>query len=177
MNAIKALQTEANQAFAELLEALQHVDEPTSWGVMPGVDLSKLNTSATIIGLIHHVAGCKKMYASAAFKNMELDWFAVADELDATESNLEKSIGYLRESHDYWMASWQDLQPEELQRTRDTNWRSEWPTWRIIYTVTAHDSYHGGQINLMKAAVIPADVPPPTEADDIRRYIRETSTR
>ena len=44
-----------------------------------------------------------------------------------------------------------------------------WPTWRILETVIHHDSYHAGQIPVLRYGVSESSVPPPSSAEDIRR--------
>ncbi len=45
----------------------------------------------------------------------------------------------------------------------------EWPSWKVIWTIANHDSYHAGQIQLLRATVPSSNVPPPDEADQWRQ--------
>ena len=72
------------------------------------------------------------------------------------------------------MASWADI--EDLETMRPTNWKvGECPAWKIIQTMNQHDAYHAGQIAVLRYGCPPSNVPPVSEADDVRKYCRDSA--
>src|SRR5947207_2981433 len=109
MTATEALRREANEAFANFLLAIEQVDEALSWATAPLHEGEYLHNNASILGMVQHVAGCKFMYASAAFQNTEMRWRDVVGRLEEIDSSWEKTLTYLHESQEYWMSSWANL--------------------------------------------------------------------
>jgi hypothetical protein len=42
------------------------------------------------------------------------------------------------------------LNDADLAGMRPTNWGEMWPTWRIFWTMAAHDLQHGGEIGCLR---------------------------
>lgn len=174
MNSIELLGLHAEHAYEALLESLNDVPEEQAWAVagLDGPDY--LHSNGSILGIVQHIASCKVMYASAGFRNLEVRWRLCADRIEALGSDWHANLAYLEESQDYWMSSWHDLQEADLPALRQTNWGVEWPAWRIIATMTHHDSYHAGQIALLRASLKPSATPPESTANHIREYLRDS---
>lgn len=103
---------------------------------------------STIEYKVAHVATCKVMYAEYAFRHGQLQW-RWAD-LDVPR-NLSEMIHYLERAHLELKNHVADLEDEDLPAARKTNWGDLWPTERILWTLIAHDIYHGAQIRTMRA--------------------------
>jgi uncharacterized damage-inducible protein DinB len=175
MQAIPLLRLQAEQAYKELTDTLQEISEGHAWAIPPQEGPGYLHTSGSILEIVQHLATCKVMYASAAFRDNAVQWRDCAEQLDAIGPDWQQNLTYLQESHDLWLACWSDLEEDELLRPRLTNWGEQWPTWRIITTISHHDAYHAGQIALLYAALPAASVPPPSHVDQIRGYLQDGS--
>ena len=176
MTAIEAMRSEANEAFADFLSTIEDVDEGLSWATASLHEGEYLHNNASILGMVQHVAGCKFMYASAAFKNTELKWRDVVARLEEIDSSWDKTLAYLHESQEYWMSSWANLSDDMLSNNANTNWGEVWPVWKVIYTMTAHDAYHGGQIVLLKTLLSSASTPPEPMAEMTKMYLSDSPT-
>lgn len=172
MQAVQVLRNEAEMAYADLRELLDGVSEKKSWAVIPGCgdDNEYLHTDGTIHGIILHIATCKMMYASLAFRKGEIRWRDCAERLDAFEPSWDAALAYLDEAQHYWMNSWQSLEDADLEREVLHFSGKQWPTWKIIRMQNYHDAYHGGQIAVLRYAVRETDTYPPSSAEDIRKY-------
>jgi uncharacterized damage-inducible protein DinB len=170
MKAVHLLRLQAEQAYTELTDTLREISEGHAWAVAPTEGCGYLHTSGSILEIVQHVATCKLMYGSAAFRDMAVRWRDCAARLDAIGADWQQNLAYLQESQDAWLDTWLTLGDVELLRLRSTNWGEQWPTWRIISTISHHDSYHAGQIALLHASLPTASVPPPSHADRIRQY-------
>jgi hypothetical protein len=61
-------------------------------------------------------------------------------------------LAWLTEGHHRWLASVRALPDDaELDRKRLTNWGERLPTRVIIRIMIAHDLYHAGEINHLRA--------------------------
>jgi uncharacterized damage-inducible protein DinB len=176
MNHIQLLRLQAEQAYTELTDTLRDVSQPHAWAVTPLEGCGYLHTSGSILEIVQHLATCKVMYGSAAFRDLAVRWPDCAARLDAIGADWQKNLAYLQESQDAWLGCWSSLEADELLRLRSTNWGEQWPTWRIISTITHHDAYHAGQIALLHASLPAASVPPPSHADAIRRYLQDQNS-
>ncbi len=175
MTSVELLKQMSELAYQELETAIEGVTEAQSWAVLPNLGPDYLHTDASIHGLILHIAGGKFIYGSATFRNTEIRWRQIADEIEAIEPSWEAAVAYLRKAHTYWMASWAELSDEDLVREYPhANWDKLWPVWRTIHTVMTHDSYHAAQIAMLRYGCPETDVPPPSVAEDIRKYCPET---
>lgn len=171
MNAVQLARTQADGAYRSLLEALDGVSEGQAWAVLPNLGPDYLHTDASIQGTTLHIATCKFIYGSCAFRNTEIRWRDLAARLDEFEPSWAAARAYLDEAHAYWMASWEHLEDIEAEVPRFSG--ELWPAWKIIHTVTHHDGWHGGQIAMLRYGVAESNDPPPSSADDIRKYCAE----
>lgn len=173
MHSIELLRADAEYAFGRLRETLADVGERHAWARLPEGGRDFLHTDASIQGIVLHMAGGKRMYASAGFRDMKTRWRDVAAQMDGFEPDWEAALRYLDECHADWMDAWAGLRDEELEQPRPRPQGDAWPTWRIIELLNHHDSYHAGQIAVLRYALGETDVPPPKSADDIRQYCAE----
>lgn len=174
MSRVSLLRVAAEEAFRDLLVALEGVTGPEAWAVPQLQGRDYLHSDGSILGIVQHLATCKVMYASAGFRNTEVRWRDCADRVESLGADWTANQAYLAESQQYWLASRAALPDEELDQPRKTNWGETWPTRRIIATITHHDSYHGGQIALLRAMLKPASGPPPSQAGQMRRVLRDS---
>ena len=172
---VELLQAEGHQAHQQLMEAVEGVTEGEAWALprLDGPDY--LHSDGSILSIVQHIAVCEVMYASAAFRRGEVRWRNCASRLEEIGPDWEANLAYLRESHDYWLGSWDSLTDGDLHEPRPTNWGEEWPAWRIISTIAQHASYHAGQIALLRAILLPAERPPALrQVEAIRQLLRES---
>lgn len=161
MTAVGLLRLEAEQAYKELKAVVCGLNEYEAWA-MPHFEGRADIWHGPPLGIIHHLAACKVMYASAAFCGGEATWNDCFSQIETLGPSLDAAIAYLDESHAYWLGSWADLPDSELVVPRQTNWGDRWPTWKLIHTITQHDAYHAGQINALCAIARPTHEPPVT---------------
>ena len=163
------LKPEAEMAFEEMLTAIDGVSEHQSWAVLPNLGSDYLHSDASIHGITLHVASGKFLYGSCAYRDMEVRWRHCAERIDAFEPNWSAAVEYLREAHAYWMGCWADLSDEDVERPCN-HFRGDrvWPAWKVIRMITHHDSYHAGQIAVLRYGCPETDVPPPSSAQDLR---------
>lgn len=170
MNAVEILRLNAESAFEEVLQAINGVTEQESWGILSPAADDYLHSDGSIHGLVHHIATCKFIYGSLAFRNSELRWRHLADRVAEIEPSWQRAVEYLREAQDYWMKSWADLKSGSLNdEVGHFSGRKE-PTWKIIQTVTHHDMYHAGQIVVIRYGSSASTTPPPSVEEDIRTH-------
>lgn len=172
MTVLELLKRDAAYAWKELMTSLEGVTEAQSWSVLPNLGPDYLHTDASIHGIVHHIAGSKWMYGSICFRNTEMRWHQLADQIEAFEPSWEGAMDFLKRGQEYWLASWENL--EDLDEIRPTNWKTDRPAWEIIEIVNQHDSYHAGQISLLRYGAPETSVPPPSAAEDVRTYCRES---
>lgn len=172
MTAVETFKAQADFAFSEFVGALEGVDQAHAWAVLPNLGTDYLHTGASIMNIVLHVASCKFMYGSIGFRNTEIRWSELADRIEAFEPDWAKALEFLHESHSYWMASWADLTDADLETERP-RFDTMWPTWRILQTVIHHDGWHGGQLVMLNYGLATSDIPPPSEAEDIRRSCKD----
>lgn len=159
---------QAEFAYQELLDSVKDVTQSQAWSVLPNLGAEEINTDGSIQGIVLHIAVCKYMYGSIGFKQSEIRWNHCATEVESFEPNWEAALTYLQSSQNYWMESWKDLKDFELMYPHFRG--KEWSASRLIQMVTHHDSYHAGQINLLRYAVQSSSIRPPSVAEDIRLY-------
>lgn len=82
MKAIELLRREAGQEFKDLLVALDGIEQELSWAVAPLKPDEYLHNNGSILGIVQHVASCKFMYGSAAFRNLDVRWRHVVARLE-----------------------------------------------------------------------------------------------
>ncbi len=173
MNPRLLLELQASQAFDDLLKAIEGVDEPLSWAVVPMKEGEYLNTYGSILTMVQHVAGCKVMYASIAFRRAEIQWRELAERYDGIGSSWDTSVAELREAHKYLTDSWSDLSADDLEKPVRHFRGVDWPVWKILSTLSHHDEYHAGQIEVLKVSLQPSSVEPPSTAEDIRQCCKD----
>ncbi len=173
MTSVDLLKKLAESSFAEFKTAIDSVTEHQSWALLPNNGDDYLHSDATIHGITLHVAVGKFIYGSVGFRDAEIRWRDCAKRLRSFEPSWQAAVSYLEEAHAYWMASWEGLQDSDLEReVMHFRGRLE-PVWKIIQTVTHHDAYHAGQIAMLRYAMQPSDVKPPSQAEDIETNCRE----
>lgn len=170
MRSVEILREQGILTFTELRRAAQEVDEPTAWGRLPAAGEEYLHTDGSIQGIVLHTATSKVMYASQAFRDLEVRWRDIADRVAGFEPSWAAALDYLDEAQAYWLAAWQDLTDDALDREVVHFSGAAWPAWKIIATIVAHDAYHAGQVAMLRYAVTPSPDPPESVAEDIRTH-------
>ncbi|MGV3615381.1 MAG: DinB family protein [Fimbriimonas sp.] len=170
MRSVELLRADAQYAFERLRETLAGVEERHAWARLPEGGQDFLHTDASIQGIVLHVAGGKRMYGSVGFRGTATRWRDVAAQMDRFEPSWEGALRYLDECHADWMDAWAGLTDEGLEEARPRPQGDAWPAWKILELLSHHDSYHAGQIAILRYAVGESDVPPPKSADDVRQY-------
>jgi hypothetical protein len=168
MQPIELLRLESDLAFKELLDSIEGVTEGQSWGRVEFLPDEYMHSEGSILSTIMHIAAPKFLYGSAAYRNLEVRWRDTVDRLEEIWPNWERAKAYLHEAHTYWRSTWEG--ETDMERMVTTFSGKEWPNWRVISTVTQHDCYHAGQIQLLRATVPASNVPPPEEGDLWRKY-------
>lgn len=172
-NSVEHLRRQSEFAHSELVQALEGVTEGQSWAVLPQGGTDYLHSDGSIHGIALHVATAKFIYASVAFRESEIRWRDCADQVERFEPSWPAALGYLNESQRYWLDSWGALKDDELDRDVPHFSGKMWPAWKIIHYMIHHDSYHAGQIAVLRYAVAESTMPPPSVAADIRKYCRD----
>lgn len=93
----------------------------------------------------------------------------------------EQILKFKRAFHDtlakrfvgHWLQSWSHLTDDDLDREVLQFSGKTWPAWKIIETIIQHDVYHAGQMVVIRFATLESTVPPPSVAEDIRKYCAE----
>ncbi len=173
MRPVELLRADAEYAFDQLRTSLEGVTQPQAWARLPEGGHDFLHSDASIQGIVLHVAGCKRMYGSVSFGESKTHWRDVAAQMDRFEPDWNAALHYLDECHADWMSTWSNLTDEALTEPRPHPSGPDRPALRILQTVIHHDSYHAGQIAMLRYAGGVSDTPPPKSADDIRQYCVE----
>lgn len=174
MTRIEAYRQDAEYAFGELIQSLEGLTQEQAWAVLPPAEDEYLHTDGSIQGVVLHIASGKWVYGSISFRNTEIRWRDAADQIEIFEPSWTGALDYLTQGHAYWMASWATLTEEELDRDVPTNFATDRPAGQMIQMMNHHDSYHAGQIAILRYATGLATEPPPSYAEDIRKYCRES---
>jgi hypothetical protein len=108
----------------------------------------------SIADIVEHVGWSKWMYEDYAFGRAALR----GDQPPMIPANGARSrppaelLAWLKEGHQRWLASVRELaEDRELERARPTNWGDHLPTRVLIRIMIAHDLYHAGEINHLRA--------------------------
>ena len=176
MKAVELLRMEAELAYADFLETLDGVTEAQAWAILPHVGTDYLNTDASIQGVTLHVATCKRIYGSVAFRQTETRWRDCANELEGFEPSWIAAREYLEESQRYWLSTWETRSDDDLERDVPHFSGKMWPAWKIIRMVTHHDSYHAGQIAVFRYGSGESATPPMSVAQDLRNCCPDLSS-
>lgn len=106
----------------------------------------------SIADILEHVAWCKWMYEDYAFGSATLR---------GDQPPLVPAAGARPRPHDElltWLASVRAMPHDaELDRDRLTNWGERLPTRVLIRIMMAHDLYHAGEINHLRALLQGSD--------------------
>ncbi len=108
----------------------------------------------TIADILEHVGWCKWMYEDYAFGSVALrgDRPPLVPENGARTRPREELLRWLTEGQRRWLASARALPDDaELDRPRLTHWGELLATRDIIRIMIAHDWYHAGEINHLRA--------------------------
>ncbi len=118
------------------------------WTALP------LGAGRSIANILEHVAWSKWMYEDYAFGSATLrgDQPPLIPAPGVRARPHRELLVWLTDGHLRWLASVRALSDDaELDRKRLTNWGERWPTRAIIRMVIAHDLYHAGEINHLRA--------------------------
>jgi hypothetical protein len=111
-------------------------------------------STRSIADILEHVGWSKWMYEDYAFgpASMRGDQPPLVPEGGARSRPHDKLLVWLTEGHQRWLASVRALPDDaELDRARLTNWGDRLPTRVLIRIMIAHDLYHAGEINHLRA--------------------------
>jgi uncharacterized damage-inducible protein DinB len=136
-----------------LLANLHDVREE-DWAATPG------KSGRSIADILEHVGWSKWMYEDYAFgsASMRGDQPPLIPEGGARSRPREELLAWLKEGHHRWLDSVRALNDDsELGRERLTNWGDRLPTRDIIRIMIAHDFYHAGEINHLRALLQSTD--------------------
>jgi uncharacterized damage-inducible protein DinB len=114
----------------------------------------------SIADILEHVGWSKWMYEDYAFgtASMRGDQPPLIPEGGARSRPRDELLTWLTEGHQRWLASVRALPDDsELDRDRLTNWGDQLPTRVIIRIMIAHDFYHAGEINHLRALLQSTD--------------------
>jgi uncharacterized damage-inducible protein DinB len=108
----------------------------------------------SIADILEHVGWCKWMYENYAFGSatMRGDQPPLIPLDGARSRPYSELLTWLTDGHKRWLASVRALSSDaELEKERLTNWGERLPTRIIIRIMIAHDIYHAGEINHLRA--------------------------
>lgn len=114
----------------------------------------------SIADILEHVGWSKWMYEDYAFGSASLrgDQPPLVPANGAPARPPKELIEWLREGHHRWLNSVRSLADDtELDRERLTNWGDKLPTRIILRIMIAHDFYHAGEINHLRALLQGSD--------------------
>ena len=114
----------------------------------------------SVADILEHVGWSKWMYEDYAFgsASMRGDQPPLIPEGGVRSRPREELLIWLKEGHRHWLASVRALSDDsELDRERPTNWGDRLPTRDIIRIMIAHDLYHAGEINHIRALLQSTD--------------------
>jgi uncharacterized damage-inducible protein DinB len=114
----------------------------------------------SIADILEHVGWAKWMYEDYAFGSAALrgDQPPLIPAGGAHSRPHVELVAWLTEGHRRWLASVRALPDDsELDRERLTNWGERLPTRVIIRIMIAHDLYHAGEINHLRALLQSTD--------------------
>lgn len=124
------------------------------WTATPG------ESRRSIADILEHVGWSKWMYEDYAFgaASMRGDQPPLIPEGGARSRPHEELLAWLTEGHRRWLDSIRALSDDaELDKDRLTNWGDRLPTRDIIRIMIAHDFYHAGEINHLRALLQSTD--------------------
>lgn len=136
-----------------LLANLRELREE-DWTAVPG------DSGRSIADILEHVGWSKWMYEDYAFGAASLrgDQPPMIPRGGVRSRPHEELVAWLVEGHQRWLASVRALRDDsELDRERPTNWGERLSTRVIIRIMIAHDLYHAGEINHLRALLQSTD--------------------
>ena len=107
----------------------------------------------TVYDIVQHVGECKYVYDDHAFGGGTIRWDR-PDSVPTIDRETERNdvVDWLRDGQrrlrEHIAALGDDA---ELERPRRANWGEEYETRWLIGVMIAHDLYHGGEINHIRA--------------------------
>ena len=113
-----------------------------------------------VVDILEHVGWSKWMYEDYAFGSaaMRGDQPPLIPKGGARSRPHEELLAWLTDGHQRWLNSVRALADDsELDRERLTNWGEQLPTRDIIRILIAHDFYHAGEINHLRALLQKTD--------------------
>jgi hypothetical protein len=145
-----AFQGDPDQSLLANVRDLREED----WTALPD------GANRSIAEVLEHVGWSKWMYEDYAFGTASMR--GDQPPLIPTEGLRSRPPGelirWLTEGHQRWLASVRLLQDDsELDVERLTNWGEHLPTRVIIRIMIAHDFYHAGEINHIRALLQGSD--------------------
>lgn len=114
----------------------------------------------SIADILEHVGWSKWMYEDYAFglASMKGDQPPLVPADGARARPHDELLLWLTEGHRRWLAAVRGLPDDtELEQDRLTNWGDRLPTRTIIRIMIAHDWYHAGEINHVRALLHDTD--------------------
>ena len=132
-----------------LLANLHNLQEK-DWTAVPA------GGSRSIAEILEHVGWAKWMYEDYAFgtASMRGDKPPLIPAGGASSRSASELIVWLTDGHNRWLSSVRNLADDsELDRERLTNWGGKLLTRKIIRIMIAHDFYHAGEINHIRATL------------------------
>ena len=130
-----------------LLANLHNLREE-DWMATPG------ESGRSIADILEHLGWSKWMYEDYAFgtASMRGDQPPLVPAGGARARPRDELLAWLSEGLHRWLASVRALMDDaELDQDRLTNWGERLPTRDIIRIMIAHDFYHAGEINHLRA--------------------------
>lgn len=146
----EAFEGDPSHSLLANLQALREED----WTARPE------GTGRSIADILEHVGWSKWMYEDYAFGSASLrgDQLPLIPEGGARSRPHEELLTWLKEGHRRWLESVRSLNDDsELDRERLTNWGERLQTRVIIRIMIAHDLYHAGEINHIRALLQSTD--------------------
>jgi uncharacterized damage-inducible protein DinB len=140
----EAFEGEPEQSLLANLRDLREED----WTTLP------LGGSRSIADVLEHVGWAKWMYEDYAFgpASMIGDQPPLVPADGARSRPHRELLAWLTEAHQHWLTSIRALGDDsELERERLANWGDRLPTRVLIRILIAHDFYHAGEINHIRA--------------------------
>ena len=108
----------------------------------------------SVADVLEHVGWSKWMYEDYAFGSASKrgDQPPMIPAEGARSRPPKELLEWVKEGHRRWLAAVRALADDsELDRDRLTNWGDHLPTRKILRIMIAHDFYHAGEINHIRA--------------------------
>jgi uncharacterized damage-inducible protein DinB len=145
-----------------LLTNIRDLQE-ADWTALP------LGGGRSIADVPEHVGWSKWMYENYAFRSASMrgDQPPLVPAEGMRSRPHKELLEWLTEGHQRWLASVRALEDDaELERERPTNWGDRLPTRVLIRIMIAHDFYHAGEINHIRALLHGTDRWPYDESSE-----------